>query len=75
MRRVVSVSLLVVLLFTVPLIADDKEEVPIVEEPSSCNYCGQPRCGCASAPLGYVLTYSCTCASDSCSRTCDYTRY
>ena len=39
----------------------------------SCTYCSQARCGCASAPLGYMLSYSCACSSIQCDRTCEYT--
>lgn len=39
----------------------------------SCTYCSQSRCGCASAPLGYRLDYSCSCSSIDCNRSCDYT--
>lgn len=74
MRRAVSVSLLAVLLFAVPLIADDKEEVPVVEEPGSCNYCSKSQCGCAAAPLGFVLRYSCACGTHTCTRDCVYER-
>ena len=52
---------------------------PLVQDPGgttaggSCTYCSQTRCGCASAPLGYRLDYSCTCSSLTCTRSCDYT--
>jgi hypothetical protein len=38
----------------------------------SCGYCSQSRCGCAPAPLGYVLYYECSCSSIQCTRSCDY---
>lgn len=34
--------------------------------------CSLDRCGCASAPLGYRLTFSCACGTHSCTRSCVY---
>ncbi len=39
---------------------------------SSCSYCSQSACGCAPPPAGYILRYSCTCSSTTCTQSCDY---
>lgn len=38
----------------------------------SCNYCSQTACGCAAPPPGTYLSFSCSCSSISCSRSCSY---
>jgi hypothetical protein len=38
----------------------------------SCDYCTQYVCGCANAPVGYRLDFSCSCGT-TCSRSCIYT--
>lgn len=74
MRRLISVSLLLLLLSALPVLADDKDEVPIVEEPGGCGFCGLPKCGCTAPPPGYVLSFNCACGTVSCSRDCVYER-
>ena len=39
---------------------------------SSACHCSEPRCGCANAPVGYVLTYNCACGTETCTRSCVY---
>lgn len=38
----------------------------------SCSYCSQTACGCAPAPPGSYLQFSCACGTESCSQSCDY---
>lgn len=39
-------------------------------------YCGAQNCGCGAPPDGYYLaSYSCTCSSNTCTRTCTYNPY
>lgn len=35
----------------------------------TCNYCNQANCGCAAGPN---LTFSCSCSSIWCTRSCSY---
>lgn len=35
----------------------------------TCNYCNQNNCGCAAGP---GLTFSCSCSSIWCTRSCSY---
>jgi hypothetical protein len=37
-----------------------------------CPYCGDTACGCSPAVPPLVLSYSCSCSSIWCSRTCTY---
>jgi len=81
MNRMVlrTCALLLVILFAMSASAQRDPNYDIPPPPdegggsgSSCSYCSQARCGCASAPLGYVLYYSCTCSSGTCSHSCSY---
>jgi hypothetical protein len=38
-----------------------------------CDYCNRSACGCAPPPAGMTLTFSCSCSSITCTRSCDYT--
>ena len=76
MRRVLAAFVLLGLLLAVPVVADNKDDIPIVEPDNTCSYCGQlNQCGCPRPPQGYYLSFSCTCGSGgaTCERTCEYT--
>lgn len=38
----------------------------------TCNYCSQSACGCSPPPLGTTLSFSCTCSSLQCTKSCNY---
>ncbi len=40
----------------------------------SCTYCSQTACGCAAPQPGQYLSFSCSCSSIQCTRTCTYGR-
>ncbi len=37
-----------------------------------CTYCSQGQCGCAPPPAGQTLSFSCSCSSIWCTRSCNY---
>jgi hypothetical protein len=75
MRKVSSVLLLLVVVAVAGHVqADDKDPVPLPEEPGSCTYCTKAQCGCAAPPTGFYLSYTCSCGTHSCTRDCEYIR-
>jgi hypothetical protein len=71
-RRLVGILLALLMAVSGPMYADNKDDVPLPEPTNGCDYCGLARCGCASAPLGFYLSYSCSCSTVQCTRSCVY---
>lgn len=85
MRKSVLVVLVVVtVVVTLSVLAPveepltDQVEAQLQQDPGGggdgggCSYCDQQACGCSSPPPGCILSFSCSCSSIDCSRTCDY---
>jgi len=81
MRRRVSLAVVVfaVLGALLPVGAQDNQDPPppcgsygCGGGGGSCPYCSQESCGCSPPPFGCSLSYTCSCSSIYCSRTCSY---
>jgi len=77
-RRFMGLVIMILLSVALSVRADGPGEDGIVDSGSGgssfCTYCSESRCGCASADVGYMLSFSCTCSSIQCTRSCTYTR-
>jgi len=74
-KSAVSVTLLLLVLLALPILADNKDPIIIVEPTNDCTYCSKPNCGCTAPPPGYYLSYSCACGSgpgSTCDQNCSY---
>jgi hypothetical protein len=71
-RRLIGITLIVLFAFSGQVFAGDKPEVPLPEPTTGCNYCSLGKCGCSPPPTGYYLSFTCSCSSIDCKRSCDY---
>lgn len=78
MSRKFKITVLSLLVMAVPMfvasgIAPQNQPGPTPSgSGGSCSYCSSNACGCANAPLGCTLSFSCGCSSISCIQSCDY---
>lgn len=73
--RSTVVCLLLIGVMAVPLFGQRQPDYPDTGGGTGgggCSYCTQSACGCSPPPLGYTLSYSCSCSSLQCTRSCSY---